>query len=219
LTLSQLIKESTPIILGILPAFFDMKTMVSFFDPNSILLNLACGEMMAFYNLPHCGISGSGAGWGPDILAGETLCMSHLTGCSSKVGLAPFVGGNFDSLAFSPAAAVYAHEIISQSLRFARGFKLDDVSTALKEIDKAGPGGNFLTSEQTISLFRDAYYTSPIFPRLTLEKWQAQGGPKAGELLRKYTRELLDGLTAPEDHADLIARGEAFIKRFVSGQA
>lgn len=217
LTLSQLIKENTPIILGILPAFFDMKTMVSFYDPNSILLNLACGEMMAFYRLPHCGISGSGAGWGPDILAAETLCMSHLTACSGKVGLAPFVGGNFDSLAFSPAAAVYGHEIISQSLRFADGFKLDDVSTGLEEIDKAGPGGNFLTSGQTIRLFRDAYYNSPIFPRLTLEKWQAQGGAKAVELLRKYTRELIDGLTAPEDHDELIARGEAFINRFTSG--
>jgi len=40
LTLSQLIKESTPIILGILPAFFDMKTMTSFYDPQSFLLNL-----------------------------------------------------------------------------------------------------------------------------------------------------------------------------------
>ena len=213
LTLSQLIKESTPIILGILPAFFDMKTMTSFYDPQSFLLNLACGEMMAFYHLPHCGISGSGTGWGPDILAAETLCMSHLTGCSSKVGLAPFVGGNFDSLAFSPAAVVYAHEIISQSLCFARGFKLDDVSTALEEIDKAGPGGNFLASKQTISLFRNAYYNSPIFPRLSLEKWQAQGSPKASELLRKYTRELIEGAAAPEDHGDLMARGEAFINR------
>jgi hypothetical protein len=51
---------------------------------------------------------------------------------------------------------------------------------------------------------------------LSLEKWQAQGSPKAIELLRKYTRELIEGLTAPEDHGDLMARGEAFINRFAS---
>ena len=212
LTLSQLIKESTPVILGILPAFFDMKTMVSFYDPNSILLNLACAEMMAFYHLPHCGISGSGSGWGPDILAGETLCMSHLTGCGGKMGLAPFVGGNFDSLAFSPTLVVYAHEVIGQSLRFAGGFQIDDESAGLKEIDQAGPGGNFLTSKQTARLFRGAYYHSPIFPRLTLEKWQGQGGPKAADLLRTYTRELMAGLDTPEDYSDTITRGEEFIK-------
>jgi trimethylamine--corrinoid protein Co-methyltransferase len=33
LVFSQLVKPGTPIILGSLPAFFDMKTMVDFFDP------------------------------------------------------------------------------------------------------------------------------------------------------------------------------------------
>lgn len=49
LTLSQLAREGTPIILGSLPAFFDMKEMTNFYDPHSLLLNLACAEMMAHY--------------------------------------------------------------------------------------------------------------------------------------------------------------------------
>jgi len=32
-----------------------------------------------------------------------------------KVGLAPFVGGSFDSLAFSPALVVYSDEVIRQA--------------------------------------------------------------------------------------------------------
>jgi trimethylamine--corrinoid protein Co-methyltransferase len=56
LVFSQLIKPGTPIILGILPAFFDMKTMVDFFDPQTMLLNLACAEMMAYYHIPHAGV-------------------------------------------------------------------------------------------------------------------------------------------------------------------
>jgi trimethylamine--corrinoid protein Co-methyltransferase len=216
LTLSQLFKPGAPIILGILPAFFDMKTMVNFYDPQSMLLNLACAELMAHYRLPHCGTSGSGTGWGPDLLASETYWMNHLTSVMNKVGLAPFVGDTLASKAFSPTNVVYVHEIIGQALRFASGFELSEQAAALDDIDQVGPGGNFLTAKSTLRHFRTAYYTSPIFPRYSMEKWQANGRPPAIDLLRQHTRQLLAGLQAPEDHDELMGRGEAFIKR-ISG--
>ena len=52
ITLSQLIREGTPLIAGWLTAFMDMRTMVNFYDALSYLLNLACAEMMAFYRIP-----------------------------------------------------------------------------------------------------------------------------------------------------------------------
>ena len=120
--ISQLVKPGTPIILGSLPAFFDMKTMVDFFDPQTMLLNLACAEMMAYYHIPHAGISGSANGWGADLIASEALMMNHLTSCLGKVGLAPFVGGSFGSKVFSPTTVVYANEVIEQSRHFTNGF-------------------------------------------------------------------------------------------------
>ena len=78
--------------------------------------------------------------------------------------------------------------------------------------DLAGPGGNFLLAETTRRLFRKAYYPSPIFPRWSLEKWQAQGRPPAIDLLRQYTLHLLETLQPPVDHDDLMAKGEAFIR-------
>jgi trimethylamine--corrinoid protein Co-methyltransferase len=212
LTISQIMRKGASIILGILPAYFDMKTMVNFYDPQSIVLNLACAEMMAHYHLPHCGTSGSGTGWGPDLLAWETYWMNHITACMNKVGLAPFVGDNLGSKAFSPVNVVSSHEIIEQSLRFARGFRLNQESVGLEEIHQVGPGGNFLSAPSTLENYRQAYYQSPIFPRLSLEKWQAQERPAAIELLRKYTCRLLENLPAPDDYAELTARGEDFIK-------
>jgi trimethylamine--corrinoid protein Co-methyltransferase len=212
LTISQIMRKGAPIILGILPAYFDMKTMVNFYDPQSILLNLACAEMMAHYHLPHCGTSGSGTGWGPDLLALETYWMNHMTACVNKVGLAPFVGDNLGSKAFSPVNVVSSHEIIEQSLRFARGFRFNQETVGLEEIRQVGPGGNFLSASSTLENFRQAYYQSPIFPRLSLEKWQAQARPAAIDLLRKYTLRLLENLPVPDDSAELTAHGEAFIK-------
>ncbi len=212
LVLSQLIREGTPVILGSLPAFFDMRGMGSFYDPASYGVDLACAEMMAHYRLPHAGTSGAGMGWGPDLIAAGHQWLNHLVSCIGQVGLVPFVGDNLGSKAFSPAVIVYANEIIAQARRFAQGFPLDDEAVALEEIAQAGPGGSFLTSGLTLGLFRRACYRSDLFPTLTLEEWQARGCPRADDLLRQRTRQLLAEAEAPADQAGLLASGEAFIR-------
>ncbi len=213
LVFSQLIKEGTPIILGSLPAGFDMHSMAGIYTPQTLLLNIACAEMMAYYGLPHSGTSGSAPGWGADLPASGTLWMNHLTGCLGKVGLAPFVGGNFDSLVFSPSLVVYSDEVIRQARLFKQGFVINDKSLALNDIESTGPGGNFLIADLTVKLCREINFSSLIWPHMTLDKWLAQGSPRADEILRQHTCSLLDGLSAPEDHAELITRGEIFIQQ------
>ncbi len=212
LVLGQLLKEGTPVILGLLPAFFDMRRMSNFYDPISYVLDLACAEMMAFYRLPHCGTGGSGMGWGADLIAAGHQWTNHLASCLGKVGLAPFVGDNLGSIAFSPSLIVYANEVIAQARRFAHGLNLDDASFALDDVAQIGPGGNFLMAAVTLEHYRSAYFESAIFPNLTIEAWNQQGRPRADQKLRIHTQQVLEGLEAPDDHDDLIARGEAFIR-------
>jgi len=215
LTLGQLIREGTPMILGMLPAFFDMQGMGNFYDAASYLLDVACAETMQYYRLPHAGTSGAGRGWGADLIAGGHQWFNCLISCISRVGLAPFIGNNLDSKAFSPVIAVYAHDIIEQARRFAQGFRLDDASAAIDEIARVGPGGSFLASDLTFARFRSAYHHSAIFEDFTLEKWQEKGSPRAEDVLRSYTKNLLETSEPPAQHAQLIARGEAFIKNFL----
>lgn len=211
LVFSQLVKEGAPVILGSLPAGFDMKSMLSLYTPHTMLLNLACAEMMAHYGLPHSGTSGSGPGWGPDLLASGGFWMNHFSSLLGKVGLAPFVGGNFDSMAFSPAAVIYADEVIRLSRIFADGFALEDAFVAHEEIRSIGPGGNFLMSGLTCRLFRQLPYESPIWPSLTLDQWNTKGSPTADATLREYVLKVLNSLEPPTDHDDLMDRGRLFI--------
>ena len=217
LVLSQTIREGAPVVLGSLPAFFDMKGMGSFYEPRSMTINLACAEMMAHYGLPHCGSSGSGNGWGPDLVAAGMFWLNHLTSCIGQVGLVPFVGGNLGSLVFSPATAVLAHEIIDAALRFAAGFSLDEDSLAMQDIAHVGPGGDYLTSPLTLGLFRQSTWRSDVFPLLSLEAWQARGSPQATDLLRRHTVHLIENATIPDDRDELIERGEAFIRTHAIG--
>jgi trimethylamine--corrinoid protein Co-methyltransferase len=68
LTISQLIRKGAPILLGMLPVYFDMRAMLNFYDPQSILISMACAELMAHFGIPHCSTSGSGTGWGMDLV-------------------------------------------------------------------------------------------------------------------------------------------------------
>lgn len=215
LVLSQLVREGAPIILGMLPAYFDMRGMGNFYDPLSYLLDLACAEMMAHYGLPHCGTSGSGSGWGADLIAAGHQWANHLLSCLGTVGLAPFVGDTLGSTSISPSLVVYADEVIAQTRRIAAGFSLDETSAALDDIAQVGPGGHFLEAASTIERFRTAYFQSELYPNLTVDEWRQRGQPRADQRLRTHTRELIERLEAPDDHDDLAGRGEELIRKLV----
>ncbi len=215
LVLSQLIREGAPMILGSLPASFDMTSMESPFTPRTFLLNLACAEMMDHYGLPHCGTSGSGAGWGADLPAADMLWMNHLTSCMGKVGLVPFVGSNFESLAFTPAMAIHSNEIIRQIREFTGGIGLENFSESFNEIVEAGPGGNFLTSEQTLKEMELFSKQEKIWQGMTVEKWEGAGKPKASDRLKKYVEELMNSLQPPEDSDGIMEKGEDMIRKLI----
>jgi trimethylamine--corrinoid protein Co-methyltransferase len=200
------------VILGSLPAFFDMKSLQDFFDPHSMLLDVACAEIMAYYRIPHAGISGCGIGWSADLAAGGQLWTSHLLGLLGRSGLAPFVGGTLGSKAFSPLLAVYSNDVIGQAVRMAEGFPVGIEELDLDTVLAQGPGGSFLTSRLTMARFRDAYYQSELMPRISLESWEKRGRPRFEDILREQTMELLQRQELVEDHDEIIARGEALIQ-------
>ncbi|CAB1055317.1 hypothetical protein D1BOALGB6SA_50 [Olavius sp. associated proteobacterium Delta 1] len=213
LTYCQLLKAGAPVVLGSLPAAFDMGSMLSMYSPQSMLLNLACAEMMSHYSLPHCGTSGGSIGWGPDLMSGAILWANHLSSTLGKIGLVPFVGNNFDSLAFSPATVVYAAEIIQFSREFSQGFSLDPEELGLDEILSMEPGASYLTSQLTLQKFKAYMQSSRVWPMLSLEKWQEKGCPRAGDILRKHTDKLLREILPPQGYEQLLSGGEEFIKK------
>ena len=211
LVLAQLAKPGAPIILGSLPMFFDMKTMIDFYDPQTILINLACAEMMGHYEIPHAGTSGSGEGWGPDLLSAGASWMNQITSVIGKVGLAPFVGSTLNSKAYSPAMTVYGDEVIGASRLFARGFAVDEASLGAAEaVEQFAAEGHFLMAPSTLERYKNAYYPS-LFPKIGLEKWVENGSPRADSLVRERALDLLANAPAPDDHDEILRIGEKLI--------
>jgi trimethylamine--corrinoid protein Co-methyltransferase len=213
LVFSQLVKEGSQVILGSLPAAFNMKSMGSYYTPASYLLNLACAEMMAFYRIPHCGTSGSNNGRGADLMASENLWLNHLSSCLGKVGCAPFVGGNFESLVFSPATVVLSDHIISEARAFAEGIDLGEGQVNLEEIDRMGHGGNYFTANQTLSYMAGKGSTNHIWDTIGLEAWRERGMPSAEMELMSATREVSRlAMKENRDSLELIEQGNQYIQ-------
>ncbi len=213
LVFGQLVKEGSKIILGSLPAAFDMASMGSLYTPSSYLLNLACAEMMDFYEIPHCGTSGSNNGRGADLLASGNLWLNHLSSSIGKIGCAPFVGGNFDSMAFSPATVVLSDQIIEKAKDFAKGFTLNEQSVNLQEIALVGHGGNYLTSEQTLAALDKLSKTDAVWSSLSVEAWKEQNMPSVEKELIDYTQDLYArAIKASEAMVDTIKKGEEYIE-------
>jgi trimethylamine:corrinoid methyltransferase-like protein len=138
--------------------------------------------------------------------------MNTLALLLSHGHLAPFIGDSLGSKSISPTTIVHVHEIIDQALRLYNGFQLDDVNSAVEEINKVGPGKSFLNQPSTLKNYKSGYYVSRVYPRYSMEAWQKAGEPPARQVLREKTREALATAPAPEDHDELITKGEEFIK-------
>lgn len=213
LVFCQLVKEKSQVILGSLPAAFNMSNMGSLYTPGSYLINLACAEMMDHYEIPHCGTSGSGNGRGADLITSENLCLNHLSSCLGKIGCVPFVGGNFDSLVFSPMTVVLSSQIIGEARKFARGFGMDTEASYLDEIKQIGHGGNFLTSEHTLAALDKTAKHHTLWASMDLESWKVKNKLSAQKELKEYTRELYSAaVKASDESKEIIEKGEAYIE-------
>jgi trimethylamine--corrinoid protein Co-methyltransferase len=212
LVFSQLVKEGSKIILGSLPAAFNMGSLGSSYTPATYLLNLASAEMMDFYNIPHCGTSGSSNGRGGDLFSSGNLWLNHLSSCLGKVGCIPFVGGNFDSMVFSPTTVVLSNQIIGEARKFAKGFTLNEETVNLQEILTVGPGGDYFTSEQTLASLAERGNTDTLWPSLSLDAWKEQGKPTVEEELIETTKDLYSkAIKASEENMEVIKKGEDYI--------
>lgn len=219
LVFSQLVKEGSEIILGSLPANFNMKSMISTYVPESYLINIACAEMMEHYKVPHCGSSGSGKGWAADINASGDQWMNHLSSMLGKAGIIPFIGGNFDSKAFSPALAIMADDIIERARRFTKGFSIAEKDSNLDEIIEMGPGADYLTALSTLNSFEDLNNESNIWPEISMEEWVARGRPDPDDIFNEFSENLFEeAVKKSEESTDIIRKGEEIIARLTSHQ-
>jgi trimethylamine---corrinoid protein Co-methyltransferase len=209
LVLAQLIHPGLPCIFAVASGGFNLRTgsYVSA-SPEMVQLHCATAQMSHFYGLPFHGGGGLDACL-PDAQAGfeRTLQAIPMT----------LAGVNFFCLAFgmmnqlltaSFEQAIIDNEIFSAVFRLAEGIQVTPETIALDQIQKAGPGGQFLNQPYTLHNYRHEQWQPELINRLEWEQWQRATGGKdlrqrANERARKLLTDHIPLNLSPEQAAEI----------------
>jgi len=208
ITLAQLVNPGCPCIYSIASGIMDMATCnYSGGAPETSLLHAATSQVAHFYNLPFQGGTGIDATL-PDVQAGYERALQVLTCAMSSVNFIHLSVGMMEQMLMaSYEQCVIDNEILGATFRIIRGLEINEDTLAREVIKEVGPGGNFLTHEHTLKLFRKVRWFPKITNREKWEDWQAKGArdmrKRANEEARRILKEHYPRYLPPELQEEL----------------
>lgn len=167
LTVSQLIREGTPIIIGGAAGLIDMRTGgLSYGCPERHLILGASIELANHYHLPHHSPAGSVDSWHPDIQSGAEKMLTWVTRLLKGAILGIAFGSLHTGSAVSLEQMVIDADLLKTAERVFLGLRVDDDTLAFEAIRRVGPGGDFLMDEHTLRWMRTGeHYHSDLVNR------------------------------------------------------
>jgi trimethylamine--corrinoid protein Co-methyltransferase len=220
LVMHQLRSKGAPIISGFGTSTMDMRTSTCIYGcPEYRLALSACADLYHHYGLPMWGTAGVSDAHCLDQQAGMEWAISIMVDAMHGANLIHDIGYLGQGLIGHPAGLVMCDEIISYVKRFVRGFELDDVHIGLDTIRQVGPGGDFLTTEQTMEKFKTEHWLPDRCNRDNLDTWLAKGRKDWAETCTAKAREILNthtpaplSVAAADTIADIRREAEAKLK-------
>ena len=203
LVIHQLRHRGAPFLYGSGLHHMDMRTMISVYGaPEFQLARVGVMEMGRHYGLPTWGYAGHSDSCTLDEQAATDATFSVLVAFLSGTNLAHDIGYLEAGMMSSPEMMLLCAENISMMRRFMGGISLDAESLALEAIQQVGPGGNFLTSDHSLSHYRELWQPE-VFDRRRFADWAADGSKRLGDRLRDKAVAVIDG-HRPEPLADTV---------------
>lgn len=190
--LHQLRAKGAPIISGFGVATLDMLTAAPVYAcPEYRLALSACTDLYHYYGIPMWGTAGVSDAHCLDQQAGMEAAISLLMAALDGANLVHDVGYLGQGLIGSPASIVMSAEIISYVKRIIRGFDIGPDWIGMDVIRQMGPGGNFLTADQTIERHLQEHWRPMFANRASLEKWISKGRKTYGEIVIEKAIQIL----------------------------
>jgi trimethylamine---corrinoid protein Co-methyltransferase len=191
--LAQVIKEGAPVLYSTVPTTANLKTMDFLFGPvENGIMNAACAQMAAFYNLPMYSTGGVTESKLFDVQNGYEKCMNNLLPAMAGAQLIHNAAGLIDSsMAVACEQYVLDDEILGAALRVLQGVRVTPETLAVDEICSAGPGGNYLASEHTVRNMRSELFMPRTAVRINFGAWERGGCRGAVEQARLIVEDIL----------------------------
>jgi trimethylamine---corrinoid protein Co-methyltransferase len=201
LVMHQLAREGAPFVYGTGLHHLDMRTTISIYGaPEFQLARVLVAEMGRYYRLPTWGYAGCSDSLLMDAQAAADATYQARDALLTGTNLVHDIGYLEAGLTTSPELIVFTAEMIEMHRRFMQGVSLDAESLALEVIHQVGPGGDFVSTDHTLTHFREFWYPT-LFERRRRSQWEAAGSRSLGDRLREKTIALLES-HQPESLSD-----------------
>ena len=196
LVMHQLRSKGAPIISGFGMSTIDMRTSACIYGcPEYRLALSACADLYHYYGVPMWGTAGVSDANCLDQQAGMEWAVSIMMDAMHGANLVHDIGYLGQGLIGHPGGLVMCDEIISYVKRFVRGFDLDDAHLGLDVIREVGPGGEFISTEQTMEMFKTEHWLPDQCNRDNLDTWLMKGSKDWSEMSTEKAREILKNHT------------------------
>jgi trimethylamine---corrinoid protein Co-methyltransferase len=191
LVLHQLKKPGAPFIFGAGLHHMDMKaTQICYASPEFQLTKAAIAELGRWYGIPTWGYAGCSDAKVMDEQAALEAMLSVLMAQLSGGNLIHDVGYMESGLTCSYEMIVLTDELVSMTNNLMKAIDTSTDSLMLDEIDRVGPGGHFLNSDQTLNRFRDFWYPT-LLDRSIRSTWLRKGATTLGNRLNGKVKEII----------------------------
>jgi trimethylamine---corrinoid protein Co-methyltransferase len=192
LAIAQLKHPGAPVCMGAVPAPMDPYTCrPSYGSPELNLYSAAIADVARYLRLPYMGTAGASEAKCLDLQAAIESTFQVVFSLLSGTSL-PHDAGFLDCADIgSLEMLVMTDEIISMARRIMRGIEINDVTLMLDLIDRVGPGGEFISTEETAHGFRREIWRPRLMDRLPWMEWTGKGSHGMQDRIRDRIQSIL----------------------------
>lgn len=173
---TQLVKKGMPVCYGGICHAFDMgTTQMIFGGPEQAIFGVGMTQMGKYYGLPvyiNVGLTDSKC---PDAQAGLESGVTLAMGAAAGADIFGHMGICGVDQGTSLDILNLQNEIISYVESLMRTLDFSDEALGIDLLDKIGPGGSFLSTEQTALRFKDELWFPKILDRKYYQEWLDNG--------------------------------------------
>ncbi len=191
LVLHQLKSPGAPFVFGATVHHLDMGAMqTSYAGPEAQRSNAITAQLGRWYGLPTWGFAGCTDSKVLDEQAALEGMLTVMTAKLSGVNLAHDAGYLESGRTTSFEMLTLTDELISMMDHMTAGITIGEDTLMLDEIDRIGPGGNYLESPETAERFRDFWYPD-LISRDIRGQWSQKGSTTLGQRLHNKVNRIL----------------------------
>lgn len=133
-----------------------------------------------------------------DQQSGAEGMLFMLAAVASGANLLPGFGSTFNAVGHSSEMMLIQDEYFRAARHLAGGIETTPELLAADAIDRAGPGGHFMTDDLTLEFMRGGEFFAP---GLFDQSGQSETNPGLFERAHKRVQSMVDGFESPVPHA------------------